>query len=59
MEDTAFFEIVGDDYAYAPGGEGLPPTIISSELYPQLIMLLIGLFAGNYMLLTHSSRPGS
>ena len=45
MQDSEFFEIMGQDFAYAPEGEELPPTIHSSELYPPLVMLLIGMFA--------------
>jgi hypothetical protein len=40
MQDSEFFEIMGQDFAYAP-----EPTIVSGELYPPLIMLLIGMFA--------------
>lgn len=45
MQDSDLFEIVGEDFAYAPTGDEMPPTILTGELYPKLIMLLIGMFA--------------
>ena len=45
MQDSEFFEIMAQDFAYAPAGEELPPTIVYGELYPPLVMLLIGMFA--------------
>ena len=45
IQDNEFFEIVGPDYAYAPADRKLPPTIVSNDLYPQIIMLLLGMFA--------------
>ena len=45
MQDSEFFHIMGQDFAYATQEEELPPTIVSSELYPPLVMLLIGMFA--------------
>ena len=45
MQDNEFLEIVGEDFTYSPGRKALPPTIISSDLYPQLMLLLIGMFA--------------
>jgi len=45
MQDSDLFEIVGEDFAYAPTGDEIPPTILTGELYPKLIMLLIGMFA--------------
>jgi len=45
MQDSDFFEIMGDDFVYAPGGDQMPPTILTGELYPKLMMLLIGMFA--------------
>ncbi|WP_167880921.1 CARDB domain-containing protein [Methanococcoides sp. AM1] len=45
MQDSDLFEIVGDDFAYAPTGDEIPPTILTGELYPKLMMLLIGMVA--------------
>lgn len=48
MQDNEFFEIVGQDFAYVPVEEDLPPTIhtvVPNELYPQLMLLLLGMFA--------------
>jgi hypothetical protein len=44
-QDNEFLEIVGEDFTNSPGRKALPPTIISSDLYPQLMLLLIGMFA--------------
>ena len=45
--DTIFlnFEIVGADFTYAPAGDEMPPTVLTGELYPKLMMLLIGMFS--------------
>jgi hypothetical protein len=45
MQDSDLFEIMGEDFAYAPTGDEMPPTILTGELYPKLMMLLIGMFA--------------
>ncbi|MBI9073654.1 MAG: hypothetical protein JEY94_18800 [Melioribacteraceae bacterium] len=45
MQASELLEIVGEDFAYAPTGDEIPPTIFTGELYPKLIMLLIGMFA--------------
>lgn len=45
MQDNEFPEIVGEDFTYSPGRKALPSTIISSDLYPRLMLLLIGMFA--------------
>ncbi|MCG7850322.1 MAG: hypothetical protein MIO93_14275 [ANME-2 cluster archaeon] len=45
MQDSDFFEIVGEDFAYVPNGDEMPPTVLTGELYPKLMMLLIGMFA--------------
>ncbi|WP_198003750.1 hypothetical protein [Methanococcoides burtonii] len=45
MQDSDLFEIVGEDFTYAPTGDEMPPTILTGELYPKLMMLLIGMFA--------------
>ncbi|WP_445475517.1 hypothetical protein ACT9XH_01870 [Methanococcoides methylutens] len=45
MQDSDLFEIVGEDFAYVPTGDEMPPTILTGELYPKLMMLLIGMVA--------------
>ena len=54
MANDKFFEIKGPDGEYKPvKGEMIPQTIVSNALYPQLMMLLIGMIAAlsvrNYM----------
>jgi len=54
MANDKFFEIKGPDGEYKPvKGEMIPQTIVSNALYPQLMMLLIGMVAAlsvrNYM----------
>ena len=46
MQNDKFFEIKGPDGEYAPtSGEVIPPTVVSDSLYPQIMMLLIGMVA--------------
>ncbi|MEL4304531.1 hypothetical protein [Methanococcoides sp. LMO-2] len=61
MQDSDLFEIVGEDFDYTPTGDGLPPTILTGELYPKLMMLLIGMVAAvsvrNHMQKVTKSLP--
>lgn len=54
MTNPQFFEIKGPDGEYKPvKGEMIPQTVVSNALYPQLMLLLIGMVAAlsvrNYM----------
>jgi hypothetical protein len=61
MKSTDYFEIIGDDGVYSPSENKIIPTIGSSELYAQLMVLLIGMFAvvsvRNHVHQSHSSIP--
>jgi hypothetical protein len=58
VQDTIYFDITGSDFVYTPAGEELPATIVSNELYLQLMVLLIGSFGAltvrNHL---HPGRP--
>jgi hypothetical protein len=45
MRESELFDIVGEDFAYSPEDDAIPPTILTGELYPKILMLLIGMFA--------------
>jgi hypothetical protein len=45
MRESELFDIVGEDFAYSPEDDTIPPTILTGELYPKILMLLIGMFA--------------
>lgn len=46
MKSERFFEIKGPDGVYKPSERAVvPPTVVSNALYPQLMLLLIGMVA--------------
>jgi len=58
MKNDRFFEIKGPDGVYNPvKAEKLPPTVVSNSLYPQLMLLLIGMVAA--LSVRNHIRPGS
>lgn len=62
MKSERFFEIKGPDGEYKPTkGEVIPPTVVSNALYPQLMLLLIGMVAAltvrNHMFPRNWSLP--
>ncbi|MFZ3169541.1 MAG: hypothetical protein WA130_18160 [Candidatus Methanoperedens sp.] len=62
MKSDKFFEIKGPDGQYNPSkGEIIPPTVVSNALYPQLMLLLIGMVAAltvrNHMFPRNWSLP--
>ena len=62
MKSDKFFEIMGPDGEYKPSkGEVIPPTVVSNALYPQLMLLLIGMVAAltvrNHMFPRNWSLP--
>lgn len=61
MKSTEYFEIIGEDGVYVPSENKIIPTIGSNELYAQLMVLLIGMFAvvsvRNHVHQSHSSIP--
>lgn len=61
MKSTEYFEIIGEDGVYVPSENRIIPTIGSNELYVQLMVLLIGMFAvvsvRNHVHQKHNSIP--
>lgn len=62
MISDKFFEIKGPDGQYNPSkGEVIPQTVVSNALYPQLMLLLIGMVAAltvrNHMFPRNRSLP--
>src|SRR3990170_4748539 len=46
MKTDRFFEMKGHGGVYQPASKVITPTVVSNYLYPQLMMLLIGMVAG-------------
>jgi hypothetical protein len=61
MKSTEYFEIIGEDGVYVPSENKIIPVIGSNELYVQLMVLLIGMFAvvsvRNHVHQKHNSIP--
>jgi len=58
MENDRFFEVKGPDGEYRPlEGEVVPPTVASDSVYPQLMLLLLGMVAA--LSVRNHLRPGS
>jgi len=58
MRSDRFFEIAGPSGVYSPSErEAVPPTVVSNTLYPQLMLLLIGMVAA--LSVRNHMRPGN
>jgi hypothetical protein len=61
MKSTEYFEVIGEDGVYVPSENKIIPVMGSNELYVQLMVLLIGMFAvvsvRNHVHQKHNSIP--